>query len=340
MTNSLLETKLPLRCGENGKFRILALSDAHAGVGFSKQVAPAIKALLDDQKPDLVLLIGDTMGPGRIHVENQEQLREVLTELTAPIEEAGIPWAHVFGNHDDNFGLDNRDAEPVYESFAHCVSKAGDPDLSGCANYVLPIRAHGSDEIVFNVWGLDSHSGMREFSKQYGLPEDTRYVLPVHFAEGRGYDTVHFDQVMWYYTASQEIERVCGRKIPGLMMMHIPIPEMFLVYKNRDATGFEGNAREEVGCGELNSGLFSACLQRGDIKAMVFGHDHVCDYIGEYCGIKLCYDGGIEYDAYQHDDLRGGRIFEIDEKDPAQINTYMVYIEDLMGWAGRRQRRG
>ncbi|MBQ7689113.1 MAG: metallophosphoesterase [Clostridia bacterium] len=336
MTQDLLYSKLPLHCGADGKFKILALSDAHAGVGFSKQVAPAIQALVDKCRPDLVLFNGDTMGPGRIHVENQEQLRDVLTELTAPIEAAGIPWAHTFGNHDDNFGLANVDAEPVYESFAHCVSKAGDPSLSGCANYVLPIRAHGSDEIVFDLWCLDSHRGMNEFARQYGLPEDTRFVLPVHFAEGRGYDSVHFDQVMWYYTASQEIERRCGKKIPGLMCMHIPLPEMYLIYKNRDLTGFEGSAREEVGCGEMNPGLFSACLQRGDIKAMVFGHDHICDYIGTYCGVKLCYDGGIEYDAYQHDDLRGGRVFEIDEKNPEEINTYMLYIEDIMGFEGRK----
>ena len=337
--DDLFYSKIPLKCGADGKFRILVLSDAHAGVGFSKQVAPAIRALLDHSKPDLVLLNGDTMGPGRIHVENQAQLREVLTELTAPIEEAGIPWAHVYGNHDDNFGLENADAQPVYESFPHCISKAGDAELSGVGNYMLPVYAEDGKTPVFALWGLDSHSGMREFAAQYGLPEDTRFVLPVHFAEGRGYDTVHFDQVMWYYNASREIEKKLGRKLPGLMFMHIPIPEMYLVYKNRDATGFEGSAREEVGCGEMNSGLFSACLQRGDIKAMVFGHDHVCDFSGTYCGIKLCYDGGIEYDAYQDDDLRGGRIFEIDRNDPENLKTYMVYIEDVMGWDGRKIRK-
>ena len=120
------------------------------------------------------------------------------------------------------------------------------------------------------------------------------------------------------------------------MFMHIPLPEMWLVANNRAETGFNGNIREEVACSEMNSGLFMACLERGDIRAMVFGHDHVNDFTGEYCGITLAYDAGIEYDAYQDDDLRGGRMFVLDENDPRRFETYMVRVRDIMGTAGDR----
>ena len=68
-----LYTKHPLKFDENGKFRILMISDIHGGVGYNaKQTIQAIQALVDEAKPDLVLLGGDIAGPGmkigRAHV--------------------------------------------------------------------------------------------------------------------------------------------------------------------------------------------------------------------------------------------------------------------------------
>ena len=101
-----LYTKRPLRFGEDGKFRILMVSDIHGGVGYDEmRTVRAMQALVDHAKPHLVLLGGDIAGPGTIHVSNESELRELLDGLVAPMEQAGIPWAHVYGNHDDNFGL-------------------------------------------------------------------------------------------------------------------------------------------------------------------------------------------------------------------------------------------
>lgn len=338
-SDDMLYSKLKLRCGENGKFKVLLLSDAHAGVGFSAQLTAAVEALITHDRPDLVIFNGDTSGCGPVHVENADQLREMLAALTAPIEAAGIPWAHTFGNHDNNYGLENADAQPVYESFAHCVSKAGPADLGGTGNYLLPVYESGGGKVAFALWGMDSHRDFGDNLKVFGLPEDTQYVLPVHFAEGRGYDTVRFRQAMWYYNTSEALEERCGRKIPGLMFMHIPLPELWLVYNNREETGFEGTARETVACSELNSGLFMACLERGDVKAIVFGHDHISDFKGHYCGIELAYDAGIDYDCYQHDDLRGGRMYILDENDPWHFETYLLRVRDVMGKAGDKIKK-
>ena len=35
-----------------------------------------------------------------------------------------------------------------------------------------------------------------------------------------------------------------------------------------------GSKRESPACSELNSGLFYACLERGDVKGIFCGHDH------------------------------------------------------------------
>ena len=335
----LLRLKHELRFNAEGKFKVLVLSDLHGGVGCSEQMPLGVYETVKAVKPDLVLLNGDTAGPGRIHVETKEDLRELLQKVTAAMEELRIPWCHVFGNHDDNFGLSNAEAETVYEEFPMCVSKAGEEALSGVGNYVLPVKANKGEKILFNVWGMDSHSGMGEFSKEFGLPADTRYVMPEHFAQGRGYDTLHVNQVIWYYIASEDLEAYNGAKIPGLMCFHIPLPEFVIADRNRDETHFYGNEGENVGCGEMNSGVFQAYLERGDVKAVCCGHDHVNDFEAEYCGVKLTYDGGMDYDAYQRDEIRGGRVFEIDENDPWHFKTYMVRVSDIMGERGKKIKR-
>ena len=137
-----LHTKIPLKFRADGKFRILMVSDIHGGAGYAAdKTIRALQALMDETKPDLVLFGGDTAGPGVIHIETAEQLREMLDGLSSPMENAGIPWAHVYGNHDDNFGLSNAEQQTVYEAYPHCVSKAGPADISGVGTTSCPCTA-------------------------------------------------------------------------------------------------------------------------------------------------------------------------------------------------------
>jgi len=216
-------TKPTLHFRPDGTFRILMVSDIHGGAGYNRtQTVEALQALVDTAEPDLVFFGGDTAGPGIIHIENTDQLRELLNGLSVPMEQAGIPWAHVYGNHDDNYGVSNEKAQPVYESFPHCISQAGPEDIDGVGNYVLPV--YDGDRVAYNLWALDSHSGMGEFCRDYGLPEDTRFLTP-HSGTGSGYDTVHFNQILWYWQTSLAMEKENGAKIPALMFMHIPLPD-------------------------------------------------------------------------------------------------------------------
>lgn len=335
MDKNLLSLKKKLKFNENGKFKILTISDIHGGPNYSPQLPVAMKAIVESVKPDLVLLGGDTGGLHGVHLETKEDLKILLDACCEPMEKNGIPWAHVFGNHDDNYGLSIEEQEEVYESFPCCVSKWGQKDLDGVGNYVLPVFSHDESTVLFNVWGMDSHKNVHDLKKSCNLPEETRIVYPVHFNFGRDYSMPSTNQVFWYYKTSAEFEQYFGRKIPGLMYMHIPIPEMYIISQNREECKFCGTNREDVGCGEYNTGLFSACLERGDVKTLAFGHDHINDWTGEYCGVTFAYMGSVTYDCYQDDDLRGGRVFEVDEN--GNVETYMVRIRDLLGADGDRK---
>ena len=109
---------------------------------------------------------------------------------------------------------------------------------------------------------------------------------------------------------------------------------------NSNRTRTTGEYNERVSTSEINSGLFAAALQRGDVKAIFAGHDHhINTFDGTYCGIRMGYDGSAGYHAYgcrdndpggDRERLRGGRVFDIKKDDPWNIDTRMVFIKDLL----------
>ena len=312
----------------NGKFRILCFSDSHGIKDFDKRVVRDIDAIVNNTNPDLVLFLGDNVW--RDGAENEDTLRAFISAVVKPLNTRNIPWAHVFGNHDMEKGFETKDQQPVYESIEGCLSTKGPDDIYGVGNWVLQIKSENSDKTVYNVWGLDSGRGMGEFLDCCGLPRDTKVKLPDPLHISSGYDAVKFDQQMWYWNESVRIEKENGQKIPGLLVMHMAFPEYALLYKNVQETAFRGTHREGIGSSPVNSGFFATLVQRGDVKTVVVGHDHINDCEGEYMGIKLTYDAGIGYDGYCAGDLRGGRIVDITESDPWNVATYMVRSSDFV----------
>jgi hypothetical protein len=63
-------------------------------------------------------------------------------------------------------------------------------------------------------------------------------------------------------------------------------------------TCFGVKAQEGVYSASVNSGLLAAIIERGDIKMMNVGHDHINDYCASFQGVHFCYAGGFGYHAY------------------------------------------
>ncbi len=327
--NDIFTSKVPLRF-RGGKFRILCVSDIHGGVGYDEQrTVRDLSRLIQAAEPGLVLLLGDNAGPGTIHIENTAQLREMLDGLSSPMESRSIPWAHVYGNHDDNFGVDNKDAQKVYESYPHCVSKAGAESLPGCGNYVLPVYDEAGDKIIFAVYALDSHRGDDEFKLRYGLDPGTQTVLPDRGGIDSSERGVDFCQVQYYCRLSDELREREGKRVPALMVMHVPVQEFAFAARNPDECALKGEMGEEVSCQCLNAGLVRACIENGDVRAMCFGHDHENNCEAEYCSIHFAYDGHLSYHASHNKKTRGGRIYEISEESPCSIKTEFIRVKDL-----------
>lgn len=134
-SDDLLTGKLPLAFDASGNFKMILFSDLSAGVDISPYTVRALEAIVSAEQPDLVLLCGGSADG----FATRDDLAEFLTALTAPLESAGIPWAHLYAGADT---LTRSVKDEVYAGFPYCISKTGD--------YFLPITADG--ELAFGIW--------------------------------------------------------------------------------------------------------------------------------------------------------------------------------------------
>jgi hypothetical protein len=323
---ALQNQKHTLRFDENGEFRVLVFGDVQSGPPApQKRTLQAMETIVTREDPDLVLFAGDNS----LSCGTQTVLRNYLKAMTGYLEENQIPWAHVYGNHDDEGALSREKQQVVYEEFPYCMSQAGPEDIKGVGNYVIPV--YSSDESrtdpIFSVWGMDSGGYVTDKGLAGRQAVLNRTMYQGH--SGSSYAYMPFTQIRWYYNTSEEIEAYAGHQVPGMMFFHIPLQEFYEIWLNQEQTGTEGTKQDPVCAGPLNSGMFTAMVERDDIKAVVCGHDHINDYAGEFCGIQLCYASNIGYDTYHDESMMGGRVFVVHEDNPDEIETYMSYISGV-----------
>ncbi|MBR6738022.1 MAG: metallophosphoesterase [Clostridia bacterium] len=312
--NNLLYSKRTLQFDDNGNFKVLIIADVHANGTLPSNVKTNIETLVNRENPNLVIFTGDnTICNSTI------SLKKALNSMTQLIEQKGISWCHVYGNHDHEGGLSKSQMQSVYESYNHCVSKSGDSNVSGVGNYVLPIYKNGETSPSALVWCLDSGNYISESDKQ--KPE---YNASFEGHTYSPYDYIKSDQIKWYKESSSLLENYFHKKINSLMAFHIPLQETYYAWVERDNYEWTGVRNEVVGASGINSGLFSVLKERGDVKAVVNGHDHINDYMVNYQGIKLCYSPNVSTLTYHDESVMGARVFNINES--GEITTYVSYL--------------
>lgn len=218
-----------------------------------------------------------------------------------------IPWAIIFGNHDDEGDLSREEMMRSVQDIPYSLSERGPLGISGTGNYVLSIHKHQrggrglgqeeedslrrDDKSQFSLYFLDS--GAYSFSLEYP-----------------GYDWIKENQVEWFRQTSREItSRYRSDQIPNaLAFFHIPIPEYDLTEpedtppEDRDDGDDDDNDKdsreqltkkrkvhhdsrvvgtkgEHVCSPSYNSGMFDAIFESRDVRATTAGHDHVNDYV-------------------------------------------------------------
>ncbi|WQF76998.1 Putative calcineurin-like phosphoesterase domain, ApaH type, metallo-dependent phosphatase [Colletotrichum destructivum] len=346
------EARAALRAREDGKFRIVQISDTHmvTGVGVCKDAIDAhgkdlpeseadpltvgfIGRILDVEKPDLVVLTGD-----QLHHDIPDS-KSALFKVVAPIIERSIPFAAVFGNHDSEgtYALSRAAQMSILQDLPFSLCEPGPEHVDGIGNFYLQVLAPAPSQLPLStLYFLDSHGR---------IPSEI---------QNPDYDPIKQSQIDWF-TDTSRAQRLAREKDDSesscfhlsLAFQHIPLPEFrdpYLSIRN----GQQGEPPETP---SLNSHFYAALVE-GGVSALGCGHDHVNNFCAllpqqtpqkggkpTQSGPWLCYGGGSGFGGYcsyggkrYH---RGARVWELVPRDGSlktwrRVEHVMVRVDELV----------
>jgi 3',5'-cyclic AMP phosphodiesterase CpdA len=274
----------------NGKFKIMQVTDTHiiADSEHSGVTVAMLNQVLDAEQPDLVIFTGD--------VVTGKPYKAGFDLVVEPVVSRKIPWALIFGNHDNEQDMNYEQLAAFIQAYPGNVGKMKKlKNVSGYGNYTLEIKDQGGKKTQAVLYCMDSHA----------------YSTLKTAVDGYGWFA--FDQVDWYRRQSEKYTSANqGNPLPALAFFHIPLPEYRVVYTEQGHP-ITGSQLENVCSPEINTGMCTAMLEQGDVMGTFVGHDHVNDYIFNYYGIGLTY-GRFSGSKNTYGDLKNGvRLIELTE---------------------------
>ena len=307
------------RIRKDGKFKIMQAADVHLATGFGKcrDALPAnepceadprtmafVEKMLDEEKPDFIVLSGD-----QVNGDTAPDAQSAIFKYSALFAARKIPYAGIFGNHDDEGNLDRSQSMAIMDGLPYSLSTAGPDDVEGVGNYIVEILGRGSTtHSALTLYLLDTHS--------YS-PDERHY---------KGYDWLKESQIDWFKSTSQSLKRKHKEYTHihmDLAFIHIPLPE----YRNPDRQNYIGNWTEPPTAPGYNSN-FADALMEENVLMVSCGHDHVNDYClpnnnkAGKAALWMCYGGASGFGGYGRGWYhRRMRFFEFDMNE-ARITTY------------------
>ncbi len=330
-----------IRFNSSGKLKIMQVSDTQDMKYVRKAMVKMLDNAYDMLKPDLVLFTGDNIlgnhlldarfGDRQIasgKAATMQIMKESIHHICAPLEKRRIPFAMIYGNHDDMNLVSKDEQADIYRSYSMCLPMNNRNGRVDCDTYNIPVYSNNGEKLMFNLWMLDS--------AWYDRKED------------KCYQAIKPETVEWYKQTSAELKAENnGVSVPSLMFAHIPLPAITNLIEQcgqndigalkTDKGWFRlrpdiarGSMKEYPCILENDNGLFEAVLESGDVKGIVSGHDHRNCFEGKYMGVEFIQTSCASFRCYG-DNNRGVRVFEIDERDPENYMTYFFNYADLCG---------
>jgi Calcineurin-like phosphoesterase len=253
------KTERPIpRINQNGKYKIMQIADLHLSTGLGKcrdalpmvhkggkcdadpRTLEFVEKLIDEEKPDFIVLSGD-----QVNGETAPDSQSAIFKIAEILKRKKIPYAAIFGNHDDEGDLDRAGTMALMQDLPYSLSEAGPVDIDGVGNYFVEILARGSSShSALTLYLLDTHS--------YS-PDERQF---------RGYDWLKPSQINWFKKTAQGLKakhKEYTHIHMDLAFVHIPLPEY------RDPTGHKlvGNWSEPPTAPGFNSGFKDALVEEG-----------------------------------------------------------------------------
>ncbi len=281
---------------KSGMLKIVQFTDTHIELKEKKnlEVYTTIEKVMEAEKPDFVVLTGD--------IVTEDDPQEAYKRLAAIFEKYKTPWAMVFGNHESEHNLSRKNLAAFLEKLPFCIN-ANDRKSHGYSNFIVPVSGKNGKPAA-QLYFMDSN----EYST----------LKPV--VDGWGWFT--HEQVGWYREKSRKLTASNnGNPFPALAFFHIPLPEYTKAWTNNLNPPI-GVKNEHECSPEINTGMFAAMLESGDVMGAFVGHDHINDYIGVHFNIALAYGRITKTMADADDPKAGGRVIVLKEVE-RKFNTWI-----------------
>ncbi|OQR88997.1 hypothetical protein ACHHYP_06528 [Achlya hypogyna] len=259
----------PVPAGLTTLFKILQVADMHytGNPNFACEDTPfspcteanmtqLLAHLLDEERPDLVVFTGDQIECRDV-TQTAEGVRRAIDAYASLVIAREIPWAMVFGNHDEGASSSRMEMMAYIATLPYSRSRAGPVGVGGVGNYELSFPHPRSNATMLRAYFMDTGVDGRISRRQ------REYMVNLSAA--------HTDRA------------------PALAFFHFPTPEYEPLPRERIVYGHKG---EPVSHGP-DSGLFATLVEMGDVKATFVGHDHRSDYCLRRGSIQMCYGGSI-----------------------------------------------
>ena len=318
-----------LFCNEDGEFTMLVVSDPQCDTKEQwYEARDELEILIKRSNPDFVLINGDMNSKNQIPYN-------MWKEFISPVTSRNIFWSTTNGNHDPFLQRYYK----MYKSYDGCLNSTVstiDPnyEYTRPMNYVIPVYSSDGKSIVFAIYGMDTGT-----SNKYG------------------YEGLTEKQIDWYIKQSDTLKRQNkNNAVTSIMCMHIPLTQtldMFYSSNDKNAvakksgdkytvfgvTDQDGAAVENYICEngtvieksyihttapQNDRGLFDAVLKQGDVKAIIFGHEHKTNIIGSYKGVLLGFAGKLSTGCYSDTLCRGGSVIKFNEQNPEKFTTSWI----------------
>lgn len=246
--------------------KILLIADVHNRPNGSKKTLERLKRVIENTACDLIVFLGDMVhGPDTPHSEYELYLRQVLN-LTGD-----VPFATVFGNHDDECDTSKEEILSVINSYKN--------SLTNGRNYVLHMNG---ETLIF----IDSGS--------------------YYDGEGSFYDTVKAEQIAFAKRQVTDGKAILFQHIivPDIMELldksKLWRPGAVFgegsFYKFKSSINYKGRLGELPCPPLINTGELKELSQC--VKAMCFGHDHKNTFELDLMGVRLIQCGGSGSNSY------------------------------------------
>ena len=299
-------------CTTDREFKVLQLTDIHIGGGWMSKKTDAmalnaVASMITAEKPDLVIITGDTAYPVPFQAGTFNNLSSAKLFVTL-MEKLGVYWAICFGNHDtEAYSYYSREEISEFYSgddLKYCLFEENDGDVDGYGNQVINVK-NSEGVITQSLYLFDSHS----------------YVNGDVLGLRWQYDNIHANQIEWYKNTvnalneqNQKVLDKLGKKeqsdIKSAAFFHIPLDEQREAWYEYANNGFKdtenvkfiygvaGEGSKIVYSGVGEDELFETMLELGSTKAVFCGHDHYNNFSIDYKGIRLTYGMSVDYLAY------------------------------------------